>query len=761
MATLTTLASFSGADGAHPIYGSLLADANGNLFGATLSGGATGDGTVSELVNTGSGYTFQTLASLDFTNGSSVFAGLTMDAQGNLFGVAQGGGASGQGTVFELANTGAGYSLQTVATFSGTNGAYPTSSLIADGNGNLFGATQNGGANGQGSVFELVKGALGYSLQTLYSFNFTDGAAPAGPLIMNTQGDLFGTTLQGGPGGKGTVFELDHTGQLTTLATFDGSNGSYLYSGLTADAQGDLFGTTYSGGANGYGTVFELVHTGSGYTFQTLASLDYFTTGGLPTGGLVIDANGNLYGTAQAGGVGGFGTVFELVNTGSGYSLQTIYGFSGGLDGASPKGTLILDANGNLLGTTASGGPSNSGTVFEISLVDAPNEQAALHLTVNSGSATPIGAMGAGQVGFTVAGMLAGETGTVTFTDQANHTVAVQVAAGQTHYTADFSALTDGAVSASLQVTTNAGGVSFTPVAGNTVALDTVAPAQPTAPGDDAVAGGYVNAAHDTAGQTIGGTAEAGSLVTIFDNGTQVATAIADGTGVWSWQVGVLADGSAHSYTVTATDAAGNVSAASAALAFTVDTAAPVPAACSVTDAGKGLNTVCGVSEAGSTVTLFDGGQQVGVATAGADGHWAVTLKLNGGQAHQFTETAVDLAGNVGVSAGVALWANPANKALVGGAGDDVLIAGKGSVLTGGGGHDHFVFDTGFSRATITDFTSGTDQIWLNHTLFDSAILVMAHAQRSGGDMAITDSAGDQLLLKGVSALHAEDFVFF
>jgi uncharacterized repeat protein (TIGR03803 family) len=668
MATLTTLASFDGSDGAHPIYGGLWLDANGDLFGTTLSGGATGDGTVFELVDTGSGYVLQTLASLDFTNGSAVFSGLIADASGDLFGTAQAGGSSGQGTVFELVNTGAGYSLQTLASFSGPNGAYPTGGLIADASGDLFGATQNGGASGQGSVFELVRTASGYSLQTLVSFDFTHGAAPAGPLIMDAQGDLFGTTLQGGPGSKGTVFELVHAGAgytLQTLASFDGANGSFPYAGLVADAQGDLYGTTNSGGTYGFGTVFELVHSGAGYAFQTLASLDYATTGGLPTGGLVIDGQGNLYGTAQAGGAGGSGTVFELVNSGAGYSLEVLHAFSGP-DGASPKGALILDGQGDLIGTTAGGGANNAGTVFEISLGIAP-------------------------------------------------------------------------------------------------AADTTPPPAPVGLADAAIQGGYVNQAGDTAAQVLTGTAEGGALVTVYDNGSALGTATADATtGAWSFQLGVLGDG-LHDLTAAATDAAGNTGPSSDALAFRVDATPPVPVVGEVTDAGKGLSTVSGACEAGSTVTLFDGGQQVGVTTAGADGTWSVTLKLTGGQVHQFTGTAVDLAGNAGASTGVALWANPPNKALAGGAGDDVLLGQKGDSLTGGGGHDRFVFDAGFGKETVTDFTCGADQIGFSHILFGSAAAVMAHAQGSGGDTVIAFDGGDSVTLHGVpsSALQASDIFIF
>jgi hypothetical protein len=194
-----------------------------------------------------------------------------------------------------------------------------------------------------------------------------------------------------------------------------------------------------------------------------------------------------------------------------------------------------------------------------------------------------------------------------------------------------------------------------------------------------------------------------------------------------------------------------------------VDTAAPTPVVDNVTDAGKGQSTVSGTSEAGSTVTLFDSGQQVGVATAGADGTWSVTLKLNGGSVHSFTETAVDHAHNPGASTGVAYWANPANKAFVGAGGDDVFIGGKGDTLTGGGGHDHFVFNAGFGSQTVTNFTCGSDQLWFAHALFGNAAQVIAHAHQSGANTVIADTAGDQIVLQGIQCanLNTGDFHFF
>ncbi|MGZ3400156.1 MAG: M10 family metallopeptidase C-terminal domain-containing protein [Caulobacteraceae bacterium] len=150
------------------------------------------------------------------------------------------------------------------------------------------------------------------------------------------------------------------------------------------------------------------------------------------------------------------------------------------------------------------------------------------------------------------------------------------------------------------------------------------------------------------------------------------------------------------------------------------------------------------------------------MTTAGHDGKWSVTVKLNGGSVHQFTETAVDLAGNVGSSAGVAYWANAGNRTLVGGAGNDVLIGQKGDILTGGAGHDHFVVGAGFGKTTVTDFASGSDQIGISHSLANNAASVMAHARASHGDTVISFGNGDSLTLQGVlpSALHAGDFFF-
>jgi uncharacterized repeat protein (TIGR03803 family) len=368
--SLTTLVSFDRANGRDPTAG-LIADAAGDLFGTTLNGGANDDGTVFEITRTGSGYasTPTTLVSFNSTNGADPYGGLIADAAGDLFGTTNLGGANNDGTVFEIVKTGNGYASTptTLATFNGTDGALPRGGLIADAHGDLFGTTFAGGASGDGTIFEVVNhGGGSYSLTTLASFNGINGQGPAAGLIADAAGNLFGTTTGGGT--YGTVFELAKTGNgyasmPTNLPFGDGSS----YAGLIADAAGDLFGTTLNGGANGGGDVFEIPKTGTGYGLLVPLVSFNGADGAQPYAGLVADAAGNLFGTTFGGGANNVGTVFEVVKTGSGYaSTPTTLATFSAANGANPYAGLSADAFGNLFGTTTGGGVSNNGTVFEL-----------------------------------------------------------------------------------------------------------------------------------------------------------------------------------------------------------------------------------------------------------------------------------------------------------------------------------------------------------------------------------------------------------
>jgi uncharacterized repeat protein (TIGR03803 family) len=412
---ITTLVTFNNIDGSNPMYEGLITDANGDLFGTTAVGGASGYGTVFEIAKTNTGYASAptTLVSFNIGNGEEPVGSLIADANGDLFGTTTGGGASGYGTVFEIAKTDTGYASApaTLVSFNSGNGANPYSGLIADANGDLFGTTEARGASGYGTVFEIAKTNTGYASApiTLVSFNNGNGANPIGSLIADANGDLFGTTEDGGASGDGTVFEIakTNTGYAsapTTLVSFNGfGNGSLPFGSLIADANGDLFGTTIQGGPGGYGTVFEIAKTSTGYA-SALTTLVSFNVGNgaSPYGGLIADAYGDLFGTTQQGGSSGYGTVFEIAKIDTGYASvpTTLVSFNNG-NGTYPIGSLIADANGDLFGTIQEDGASRDGTVFEITgsgFVTA-GEQAALSLTVGN---TDIGAATASAVPFTI-----------------------------------------------------------------------------------------------------------------------------------------------------------------------------------------------------------------------------------------------------------------------------------------------------------------------------------------------------------------------
>ena len=379
--SLSILVNFSSANG-DPVN-ALITDANGNLFGTTMSGGA-GTGTVFEIVKTASGYDSipTTLVSFEgINNGHGISypqGGLIADANGDLFGTTVHGGATAAGTVFEIVKTASGYAstFTTLVSFNDTNGYSPESSLIFDANGNLFGTTVYGGTSGSnGTVFEIVKTASGYATTTLVSFNGLNGANPSSSLIADANGNLFGTTASGGTSGSnGTVFEIVKTASgyasaPTTLVSFHGPDGSNPHSSLIADANGNLFGTTFGGGgtSGSNGTVFEIVKTASGYASAPTTLVSFHgPDGSNPYSSLIADANGNLFGTTNLGGAYDDGTVFEIVKTASGYASAptTLVSFNGS-NGKAPYGSLMFDANGDLLGTTSAGGAQGGGTVFK------------------------------------------------------------------------------------------------------------------------------------------------------------------------------------------------------------------------------------------------------------------------------------------------------------------------------------------------------------------------------------------------------------
>jgi uncharacterized repeat protein (TIGR03803 family) len=387
-ATLTTLVDINDEfddDGGNPV-GSLIADSQGDLFGTTSVEAADGGvgvatGTVFEIVKIGAGYASTPTTLVSFTGegdqGAEPNSDLIADANGDLFGTTSFGGANNDGTVFEIVKTPGGYASTptTLVSFNDDNGLFPDGTLIADGN--LFGTTFDGGANGDGTVFEIAKTPTGYASTptTLVNFNGEDGSEAEGSLIADSNGDLFGTTRTGGANDDGTVFEIVKTAggyasTPTILVSFNGTNGTFPDGSLIADSNGDLFGTTSESGANNDGTVFEIAKTASGYASAptTLVSFNG-ADGSSPIDALIANPDGDLFGTTVVGGASGIGAVFEIEKTAAGYASAptTVVSFNGGADGEHPEGGLIADANGDLFGTTNGGGEQfDDGTVFEI-----------------------------------------------------------------------------------------------------------------------------------------------------------------------------------------------------------------------------------------------------------------------------------------------------------------------------------------------------------------------------------------------------------
>lgn len=328
------------------------------------------------------------------SDGAGPSGQLISDSNGTLYGTTSlGGGGTecsrevdGCGTIFKLMPDGTERLLY--AFQGGSDGAYPRGSLLVDGSGNYFGTTPEGGGSGCsarcGAVFELSSGG---AETVLYAFlGGSDGGAPNGDLITDSEENLYGTTASGGSfngslcstdGGCGTVFRVAPDGTETALYAFQaGNDGAFPYAGVLMDSSENLYGTTTEGGASctgntyGCGTVFKVTPSGSETVLYSFRGGD---DGNSPRATLISDQSGNFYGTTAGGGGNcNCGTVFKLAPDGT---EAVLYAFQGGTDGLFPFGGLVMDKAGNLYGTTYSGGHDQTcdntekgcGTVFKIS----------------------------------------------------------------------------------------------------------------------------------------------------------------------------------------------------------------------------------------------------------------------------------------------------------------------------------------------------------------------------------------------------------
>ena len=368
-------------------------------------------------------------------DGNQPAAGLTIDRAGNLYGTTSAAGA-GYGTVFKLSHVGSGWVLDAIYTFQGgSDGATPQARVVFGLDGTLYGTTSYGGT-GSGTVFNLRPPATScrsarcpWTETVLYRFSGkSDGGVPGyGDLTFDSAGNIYGTTTQAGMGcipygGCGVVFNLTRSAGGWTESVLHpftgGTDGQTPYSGVTFDGAGNLYGTNSYGGKYGQGTVYELTQTGSSWTETTLHSFGAAGDGGDPFGGLIMDQQGDLYGTTSNNGSayelqpsggnwthtllynvplgaddaptmdafgnlyattsgsfgGGLGNVFKLSSGAGGWSYTDLHDFSitQFSNGFAPVGGAVLDSNGNLYGTTFQGGSmippcgEGCGVVWEI-----------------------------------------------------------------------------------------------------------------------------------------------------------------------------------------------------------------------------------------------------------------------------------------------------------------------------------------------------------------------------------------------------------
>ncbi|HXC44465.1 MAG TPA: choice-of-anchor tandem repeat GloVer-containing protein [Candidatus Dormibacteraeota bacterium] len=372
--TEKVLYAFTGGTDGGRSEGGVIVDKAGNLYGTTNSGGMYNAGTVFELSPSNGSWNETVLYS--FTGGSDgayPMAGLTF-CNGNLYGTTMEGGG-GWGVVFELAALANGWKQSVIYNFSAPgDGEEPFGGLTCDAAGALYGTTYAGGIYGGGTVFKLTQMASSSKKRTwseamLHSFgNTNDGMNPQGTVVLDKQGNVYGTTTDGGSG-RGTVFELTRSASGWSEAiiyNFSGGNdGAFPYAGVVFDSAGNLYGTTYVGGTYGEGTVFRLTLSNSQWTEAVLYAFDAPNGGGYPhRGSLTLDVSGKLHGTTSTG--DSAGTVFDLNPSNGSWTESVQYAFSNEDDGGTPYDGLILDAAGNLYGTTVGGGKCNQGVVFEV-----------------------------------------------------------------------------------------------------------------------------------------------------------------------------------------------------------------------------------------------------------------------------------------------------------------------------------------------------------------------------------------------------------
>ncbi len=379
---LTTILTFTGSNGAGP-FGSLVFDKSGAVYGTTNTGGTSNLGVVFKLTPPvgGGSWTGAVLHSFNGADGANPYGGVIVSQSGALYGTTNSGGAYNLGVVFQLnppTVTGGPWTETVLHSFAGgSDGANPQAPVVFDSHGALYGTTYAGALSNMGTVFQLTPpGGTGAWTETvLRSFSGSDGANPRAAVIFDSTGALDGTTSKGGTSNTGTVFQLKPpavTGGAwteTVLHSFAGSEGANPLAPVVLDKNGALYGTTLNGGASNLGAVFQLTPPGAAGGAWTELLLHSFSgsDGSNPQAGVVFDKSGNLDGTTVKGGFLNYGTIFQLVPPAvPGSWIETVLHSFGGGDGSNPQASVVFDKSGILYSTAVHGGSGSRGTVFKM-----------------------------------------------------------------------------------------------------------------------------------------------------------------------------------------------------------------------------------------------------------------------------------------------------------------------------------------------------------------------------------------------------------
>jgi len=345
---------------------------SGALFG-TAGGCKNGKGgQVFKLTYSGGTWSEKSILKFDVTDGATPEGALVQDSSGNLYGLAKWGGKYGYGVAFQLSLSGGKWKEKVLYDFGAVSSdpAYPNREFTIDSGGNLYGTTEEGGSGGLGTVFELYQSGGVWTETTLYSFIYATGTPPEASLHRDSVGNLFGTTRGGGAGNCGVVYVVSPVGitwTFQTLYTFTcGSDGTEPSAdALIEDSSGVLYGTTALGGTNNVGVAYTLAQSGSSWTETVIHNFNG-DNGSYPNG--LHWGGKKLYGTTYGGGQKcGCGVVFQLSKSHGTWKATTLYEFTGGTDGDGPSAQVILDDSGNVYGTALGGGGSGHyGTVWEV-----------------------------------------------------------------------------------------------------------------------------------------------------------------------------------------------------------------------------------------------------------------------------------------------------------------------------------------------------------------------------------------------------------